>query len=421
MWRRYGDDLYAILVLAVFTVEALTLGFLTWDSIVRLTAGLDRGRLPLFVVGAVAVTALVVVTVSGYNIGLHVLSARGDRGQRQRLEQWTDRWVSVLFEGHTPPPGPLPSEAVDTLLDLREHLVGTEGERVEWLVRRYRLGEELVRRTRSSGGGRRRLSARLEALESLAKARLPYSFEPLLDLLDDREASVRLMAMRSLARTLARMPAGPGRDRAGDQLAQAILVADLPSGAVEGALLLLEGAAPRVMRQLLESAGRDAVGLPREIRAALAAHVLDAIGRLKILELSPEAARYTVHPQPEVRAAALRALGRLGILPPDTEPALRAALHDPVEFVRVQAARAAMLLPRDDARAVLWDLLGDDSWWVRRSAADALLRLGKEGPAALEHAGMAHPDRYARHMAVQVLLDAGRIDPGRARRLREAV
>lgn len=421
MWRRYGDDLFALLVLAVFTVEALTLGFLTWDSIVRLTAGLGGGRAPLFLVGAVAVTALVVVTVSGYTIGLHVLSARGDRGRRQRLEQWTDRWVSVLFEGQTPPPGPLPSEAVDTLLDLREHLVGTEGERVEWLVRRYRLGEELVRRSRSSGGGRRRLSARLEALESLAKARLPQSFEPLIDLLDDRETSVRLMAMRSLARTLARMPAGPGRDRAGDQLAEAILVADVPSGAVEGALLLLEGAAPQVLDRLLESAAQDGVGLPREIRAALAGHVLDAVGRLKILDLSSEAARYTVHPQPEVRAAAFRALGRLGILPADTEPALRAALHDPVEFVRVQAARTAMLLPRTDARTVLWDLLGDESWWVRRAAADALLRLGKEGPAALEQAGTAHPDRFARHMAVQVLLDAGRIDPGRARRLREAV
>lgn len=32
MWRRYGDDLYALLVLVVFSFEALTLGFLTPPS-----------------------------------------------------------------------------------------------------------------------------------------------------------------------------------------------------------------------------------------------------------------------------------------------------------------------------------------------------------------------------------------------------
>jgi HEAT repeat protein len=435
MWRRYGDDLYASLVLVAFTVEAIALGFLTWGFLFDLAGRIGGGRLGFFLVGSVAITALALITIGGYVIGYHMFSARRERGRRQRMEAWTDLWVEVLFQGQTPPQEPLPPEAEETLLDLREHLVGTEGRRVEWLVRRYRVGERLVERSRSlshrrllvraaSKVRRRRLSGRLDALESLAKARLALSIEPLLELLGDREASVRLMAIRSLARTLGRMPEGAHRDRAGDQFSEAILRAELPPGAVEGALLLLEDAAPRVLRRLLVTSPAPQYAgshISSEAHAALAARVLDAVGRLKVLELADESARFTIHPQPEARAAALRALGRLGILPPAAEPALRAAFRDPVEFVRVQAARASVLLPRPVARPALWELLADESWWVRRSAATTLLGLGKEGPAGLKRAGRSHPDRYARHMAVQVLLDAGRIDAAQARSLRAAV
>jgi HEAT repeat protein len=97
-----------------------------------------------------------------------------------------------------------------------------------------------------------------------------------------------------------------------------------------------------------------------------------------------------------------------------------AALNDPTEFLRVQASRTALLLPRELARPALWDRLGDESWWVRRAAAQALLSLGSDGPRLLQSAGTGHPDRFARHMAVQVLLDAGKLDPDLARTIRGA-
>src|ERR671918_432856 len=394
MWRRYGDDLYALLVLVVFSFEALTLGVLTWAFALSAARALGGGDLITVLVASVAVTALALITIGSYVIAYHVISTRRERHRRLLLDEWTARWVSVLFEGRKPPRGPLSPEGVETLLDLREHLTGAEGERVERLVRRYDIGRRLLERASLDETGRglarlfrslrrRRLSGRLDALESLAKARLAQSVEPLLRLLDDREPPVRLMALRSLARSLARMRPGPRYDRAILGMAEAVMTSSLPAG--------------------------------------LVARAIDAVGRLKLLELAEDVAAHVTDPDAEVRAASLRALGRLGFLPPVAVPGALEATGDPVEFVRVQATRTAVLLPHAEARTALWRGLGDQSWWVRRAAAHALLGLGMEGPDLVQRAARTHPDRYARQMALQVLLDAGRLDGNDARALREAV
>lgn len=425
MWRRYGDDLYALLVLAIFSFEALTLGFLTWGFARSAARALGVGELMAILVASVAVTAVALVTIGTYVIAYHVISTRRERNRRVRLEEWTARWVGVLFEGARPPRGPLSPEGVETLLDLREHLTGSEGEQVEGLVRRYDIGPRLLERTSLDHPGRgparligslrrHRLSGRLDALESLAKARLAQSVEPLLRLLDDREPAVRLMALRSLARSLARMPEGPRYDRAVLGMAEAVMTSPIPPGAVEEAMLLLEAAAPRVLGIVLATA-------PGDQRAGLVARAIDAVGRLKLLGLSEDVAAHVADPDPEVRAAALRALGRLGILPSSAAAGVAQAMGDAVEFVRVQACRTAMLLPAKVARPALWRGLGDESWWVRRAAAQAFLGLGVGGPDLLQRASRTHPDRYARQMALQVLLDAGRVEPELARTLREAV
>src|SRR5918996_1251246 len=412
MWRRYGDDLYALLVLVVFSFEALTLGVLTWAFALSAARALGGGDLISVLVSSVAVTALALIMIGSYVIAYHVISTRRERHRRVLLDEWTARWVSVLFEGRKPPRGPLSPEGVETLLDLREHLTGAEGERVERLVRRYDIGRGPARLFRSLR--RRRLSGRLDALESLAKARLAQSVEPLLRLLDDREPAVRLMALRSLARSLARMRPGPRYDRAILGMAEVVMTSSLPAGAVEEAMLLLEAAAPRVLRIVLAAS-------PTDQRAGLVARAIDAVGRLKLLELAQDVAAHVTDPDAEVRAASLRALGRLGFLPPVAVPGALEATGDPVEFVRVQATRTAVLLPHAEARTALWRGLGDQSWWVRRAAAHALLGLGMEGPDLVQRAARTHPDRYARQMALQVLLDAGRLDGNDARALREAV
>jgi HEAT repeat protein len=421
MWRRYGDDLYALLVLTIFSSEALVLGYLTWRFAAGASDALGGDALATVLVFSVAATALALITIGSYVLAYHVISTRSERGRRERVEAWTARWVGVLFEEREPPVGPLPSEGVETLLNLREHLAGAEGKRVEALVRSYEIGEVLIDRSQLESGWssrlrglgsfrRRRLSRRLDALEHLAKARLSQSVEPLLRLLDDREPAIRLMALRSVARSLARMPEGPLRDRGILGFSEAVRTAAIPPGAVEECLLLLESAAPPVLAILL-AASHD---------PPLLARVIDAVGRLKLLELGEQVAVHLEHPEAEVRAAALRTLGRLGYLPASAEASAAAALEDPTEFVRVQASRTAMLLPREVARSALWERLGDESWWVRRAAAQTLMGLGAEGPRLLQGAGTGHPDRFARHMAVQVLLDSGRLDPDLARSIQGA-
>jgi HEAT repeat protein len=425
MWRRYGDDVYALAVLLLFTVEAFTLGTLTWAFALRSAHQLEGGRVTAVLAGSFTMTSLAVLLIAGHVVGYHALSGRRERWRRERLDAWTGRWVSVLFQDEALPTGPLSPEAKESLLDLREVLVGIEGERVEWLVRKYGLDEELLHRSRArlgpfrslAGLRRRRLSARLDALEALAKARLPSTIDPLIDLVDDREPTVRVMALRTLARTLARLPPGPRRDAAADRFGDLIAAADLPAGLIEESLLLLEAAAPRALDHLLTQGDSRRDGDAR-LPAPRLARVIDAVGRLKVLSLAEEIARFTGHDDPEVRAAVLRALGSLGILPAGAEQAAAAALVDPVEFVRIQATRIAALLPRGAARQTLWDVLGDESWWVRRAAAQTLLHLGTDGASVLERAGTDHPDRYARHMAVQVLMDAGRLDAARARRIK---
>src|SRR5918996_1025253 len=237
MWRRYGDDLYALLVLVVFSFEALTLGVLTWAFALSAARALGGGDLISVLVSSVAVTALALIMIGSYVIAYHVISTRRERHRRVLLDEWTARWVSVLFEGRKPPRGPLSPEGVETLLDLREHLTGAEGERVERLVRRYDIGRRL---------------------------------------LDDREPAVRLMALRSLARSLARMRPGPRYDRAILGMAEVVMTSSLPAGAVEEAMLVLRAArthpdryARQMALQVLLDAGRLDGNDARALREAV--------------------------------------------------------------------------------------------------------------------------------------------------------
>jgi HEAT repeat protein len=112
-----------------------------------------------------------------------------------------------------------------------------------------------------------------------------------------------------------------------------------------------------------------------------------------------------------------------GILPAlshGTRTALIEALQDDKEIVRIQAAHAAFLLPQFDAVPILGHMLSDPSWWVRVAAANTLMRWRELGVAALRQAAAQHSDRFARHMAVQVLLDSGEISPRTAEQLRAA-
>jgi HEAT repeat protein len=393
VWRRYGETSYTVLVVGVITVEVLALGVLTWIFTFRLFGLGFATEVEGTLIAAVAVTAAALVALTMYILGYHTLSVAHDRRSVGRLEMWIERWVRALYDGDPPPRPPLPRDAMEAGLDLRELLKGEEGRDLTDLLEAAGVGESLLGQL-----GAHRLTVRLEALDGLAKARLPGTFGAVLEHLGDSRPAVRFMAARALARTLAEWTPGPTRDQAVADFAAGLERADLPPGAAGETLQLLEAMAPEVLSRLL---GQVPPPVPL-LKAAL-----DAAGRLGLAGFSQSIVPLITHHDREVRAAALRALGRLGRVPPGARDAIVIALNDDTEFVRIQAARAAGRLPQRLGTPLLYQSMGDSSWWVRKASGEALLRLGTRGIAALRKASRTHTDGFARDMAAQVLLDAG--------------
>jgi HEAT repeat protein len=390
MWRRQGDVGYSAVVFVVFCLEVVGLGFLALTFAGRLFDLLPYAEVVGALIAAVVATALALSVLTGYILVYHAVTRSREQQRGQRVAAWTDQWLEAVY-GEAPFPG-LADEATEAGLNLRHILSGEEGQAVAEALWRSGAVAGLLRKLQS-----RRVTDRMEALDALAKARLPTALPSVIRLMGDSEPIARLMAARAAARTLSEW-VGPGRDEAFQAFADALPGADLPAGAMAEALLLVGGNASGVIARLLSSEDMP----PRVLRATL-----DALGRLGLAEFAYEAGVWINHPDPEVRAAALRALGRLGRVPVRARDAVVIALADDAEFVRVQAARAAAFIPARVAVTALSQSLGDGSWWVRRAAAESLLQRKRWGVAALKRAARAHKDRFARDMAAQVLLDEG--------------
>jgi HEAT repeat protein len=412
MWRRYGDALFGLVVIGVVAVETITLGVLSSSFVLQMAGIVPAGRLQGLLITAIVWTAVVLLLLAVYVLAYHYVSARHERRRAVHLEKWTQGWIGAVF-GEGPPEGlrrvsrsaAVPKAGVEGALDVLEVIAAEEGELLRQLLEDYGISDALIGKL-----GSRRLSTRLDALEALSKARLAAAFSTLLELLGHRKPVVRRMAVRAAARTLAAMRPEPDHDRAVEDFVGALETVALPYGVVEEALLLLEVRAPAVIDRVLSRPDPP---------APLLRATLETVGRLRLAGLADATATRARHDDPEVRAAALRALSHLGVLPRGAGTAVLASLEDEVEFVRVQAAHAAAFLSPKRALGPLRARLSDSSWWVRRAAAMSLLRV-ENGSSVLMRIARTHPDRFARDMAVQVLLEAGVLDAEAARRLKEA-
>jgi HEAT repeat protein len=403
MWRRYGDVPYTILVFAVFSLEVVSLGLVIWAFSRNLFGIVPFGEVEGILVGGVTVTAAGLALLTGYVLVYHAMSLSRERRSQQLVAMWTERWVTALKGDGPFPEGPLTEEAQDAALALREVLGGQEAAVLVSRLETAGVAETLMRQLASH-----RRTVRLEALDGLARARLPKAFEAVNRFLNHPQAMVRLMAARAAARTLGAWN-GPGLFEAEAAFADSLSSVELPAGAVTEVLTLLEDAALGVTARLMANL---------RLSAPLARACLDTIGRLGLSSLAYEAGPRVSHSDPEVRAAALRAMGRLARVPMRARDAVIIALADDTEFVRVQAARAAAFVPAHNAVTALYEALGDRSWWVRRAAAESLVARDAWGVDALKKASVSHPDRFARDMAAQVLLDGGVKLPDEAIQLR---
>ena len=212
-------------------------------------------------------------------------------------------------------------------------------------------------------------SRRARAAELLGVVEEQAAVRPLVRLLRDRDAEVRLAAARALGRLGAPQAAGP--------LLAALeaVPARVPGPVVAQALLRIGSAAAGAASRALAS--------PSTPAATTAAEVLGRLGEASALEGLRE--RLEHDERPAVRARAATALGRLGL--PAALPALLPAVgphEDPA--VRVAATRALGELGATGAAPVLCALLDDDDDRVAAEAGPALLRLGAHGLDLLRRA-----------------------------------
>jgi HEAT repeat protein len=408
MWRRYGDAIYTLVTFAVFGFETLALGALSISFLLGRTSGVFSTPVEGILLATLTSTASALALLGFFLLGYHFTSTLRDRWHVEQLDTWTERWIGLALED-TPAEQVaggaisrrLPRAAVDSVLSLLEVVKSEEGDRLKAVLARHGVDRLLLRHVRSG-----HLTARLDAIESLGKARLPQAFDTLIELLRHPRPVVRRMAVRAAAGTLATMPPEPGADGPGGKFIEALKDADLQSGVAQESLLLLETRAGAVLRHLLAEP---------DLGDRLRWVALETTGRLGLADMAGQVAGSTAHPDPELRAAAFRALHRLGSVPEEAHASLLEALRDEVDFVRVQASHAAAFLPADVALPALEPGLEDESWWVRRATAASMARLGDDGVAAVRRAAETHPDQAAREMAVQILLEAGELDPAAAR------
>jgi HEAT repeat protein len=408
MWRRYGDAIYTLVTFAVFGFETLALGALSISFLLGGTTGIASTPVEGVLLATLTSTASALALLGFFLLGYHFTSSLRDRWNVEHLDFWTERWIALALED-TPAEQVaggsaqrrLPRASVDAVLGLLEVVKSEEGDRLKAVLARHGVDRLLLRHARSG-----HLTAKLDAIESLGKARLPQAFDALLALLGHPRPVVRRMAVRAAAGTLATMPPEPGPSGPGGRFIEALKGTSIQSGVAQESLLLLETRAGAVLRELLADP---------DLGDRLRWVALETTGRLGLADMAGEVAGSTAHPDPELRAAAFRALHRLGSVPERAHAPLLEALRDEVDFVRVQASHAAAFLPPETAIPALEPGLGDESWWVRRASAGALARLGDDGVAAVKRAAETHPDQAAREMAVQILLEAGELDPTGAR------
>jgi HEAT repeat protein len=407
MWRRYGDALYTLLTLAIFGFETIALGALSLAFLLGAAAGIASTPIEEILLAVVTSTASALALLGLYLLSYHFISSTRDRWHHEQIDKWTEWWVGLALAGPDEPADDgtsrrrLPRVAVDSVLSLLEAVKGEEGDRLKEALAGRGVDRWFLRRAR---GGH--LTARLDAIEGLGKARLPQALDDLLGLFHHSKPVVRRMSARAAAVTLAIIPPGPGPDSPHARFIAAIQRADLQPGVVQEALLLLETRAGPILRELLADP---------ELSDTVRWVVLETIGRMGLADMADEVAASATHPDPELRAATFRALRRLATIPEGAEARLLAAVDDEVDFVRVQAAHAAAFAPAERAMPALERHLADESWWVRRAVAGSLARLGEAGVATVKRAAETHPDLAAREMAVQILLEADELTPAAAR------
>jgi len=231
---------------------------------------------------------------------------------------------------------------------------------------------------------------RARSLRILGDLKVPASVPALLAALEDRDADVRNVAARSLARM---------KLQAAEEALVSILGKNDQAVSARIAAICIEmgpRTAPLLIRSLRE-------GTPRA--RFWAARVLGELRDARAVRSLGDA---LLDPEDDVRSAAVWALGQRADRA--TGPLIEPLLRDPRWFVRAHAAEALGKIGDPLHAPALGEMLRDSSWWVRKNALDALVALGAPSLPVLTRAYHGD-DRFARDCAIEALTTMGAPPP----------
>jgi HEAT repeat protein len=381
-----------------FTLFALEVALMLWllhQFTVNLSGQLEGYTRFAAVLIALVLTALALLAVMGFQVLAHAARRHRERGAEVRLEAWTELWMSLLWNGSRNPArlngvsarnDPLAGEA---LLRLRETLRGEDAQTASNL---YKLHGLLHRDLEALW--RNRDEVRVLALENLARARHPASLHALERSFAHGSPELKRLTVLTMARVCARLKLN--REQLVRAFVPKLTRANLSSGTVERALVMLEGNSAPVLEAMLEP------GAQMHVQAAL-----KALGLVRALELNELCTHWLHHENLNLRCAAARALYQLGLVPESAEGPLRAMLEESAWETKAQAVLALTWIDAPHLDALLLQKLGDAHWWVRHNSAVALSKRGPRGVGMLRQAMSVHPDRFARDTARQQLIEIG--------------
>ena len=166
-------------------------------------------------------------------------------------------------------------------------------------------------------------------------------------------------------------------------------VGSVPSPSAIIAALKLRTTSPNLLHAAMFRAGAaqhssGMAALANELpTGALRSMVVEALGWSEDFTMLSNLADFARSEDPELRIAGLKAARQLGH--PGARTWVLPMLLDPIDAVRVQAARTCGQLELVDAIPLLSRLVENSSWWVRTRAAEALaiLRAGQPAPFAV--------------------------------------
>lgn len=336
-------------------------------------------RLVIFAGFAVYLASTVLVVVVTW---LHFRNRR-----RERVRVWIKQNFGPLFinciEGIALPVPRVPiGELSSVMLLWLFYIESTRGQsraRLRELARSIGFPSASLRMLKN-----RSLADRLVAIATLGRMKELKAWDPLLAIVDSKETSLSLLALRALTQInpcngievmVKRLGA---RDDWPDARLNALL-RELPPKLANPALFAA-----------LEQA--DQAALPRLLRWL---EIARPAGAWRVL-----APRLQADQSVEVLASALRVADDPRLL-----PQVRALAEHPEWVVRTKAAIALGRAGEPKDVDLLKQMLSDRVWWVRFRAAQALLKLPFVGRARIEAIAQELNDPFAKDMLTQTLAE----------------